>query len=164
SFFFRWIVLISIQILFLRNLNLYDLQSPFLYVLFIILLPISIPNLALYSLAFLTGLTLDVFYDTLGVHAAACVFTALIRTLFLSISISKENFNDLSPSFHNMGFVKFSTFVFLCVLSHHLVFFFLEAYKVSEFFYTLFKSFTNCIFTTCLILVLETTFYAKKNH
>jgi rod shape-determining protein MreD len=67
---FRWFLLLFIQIILLRNLSFYSLATPFVYVLFLLLLPFKIPNLLLYLIAFVTGLTLDAFYDTMGVHTA----------------------------------------------------------------------------------------------
>jgi hypothetical protein len=160
---FRWIVLLFVQIFLLRNLNFYGLSTPFLYVLFILLLPFGIPNLLLFVFAFLTGLTLDAFYDTLGVHTTACVVLAFVRILFISVSVTRDAFDEPEPSLGNMGFKWFSLYVIICILVHHLVVFFLEAFKLTYALYTLGRCFTSIIFTLFTILLVEFIFHSRKS-
>src|SRR4051794_23876298 len=100
----RWFILLLAQVLLLRNMSFYNLATPFVYILFLLLLPFGIPNLLLYIIAFLTGLTMDAFYDTAGVHAAACVALAFVRIMFISVTISRDNFDEPGPTLGNMGF------------------------------------------------------------
>eukprot|EP01136_Pigoraptor_vietnamica_P034710 Opistho-1_new@98999 len=123
----RWLVLLFVQIFLLRNLNYYNLSTPFIYVLFLLVLPFGIPNLLLYLIAFGTGLTLDAFYDTLGVHTTACVALAFVRILFISISLNRDAIDEPEPSLGNMGFTWFTIYATLCIFIHHLFVFFLEA-------------------------------------
>ncbi|WP_256004167.1 MULTISPECIES: rod shape-determining protein MreD [Pedobacter] len=158
----RWVVLILVQILFLRNMGFYNLANPFLYILILLLLPFGIPNLLLYLLAFLTGLTLDAFYDTLGVHAAACVMLAFVRILFISVTVSRDGFDEPEPTLGNMGFKWFILYAFFCVFSHHLVFFILETFRFTEFSYTLFRCLLSGLLTLFLVVLVEFLFYNRK--
>ncbi|MES2418455.1 MAG: rod shape-determining protein MreD [Bacteroidota bacterium] len=161
---FRWVVLLFVQIFLLRNLSFYNLSTPFIYVLFILVLPFRIPNLLLYLIAFGTGLTLDIFYDTLGVQAAACVALAFVRILFISVSLNRDSIDEPEPSLGNMGSKWFILYAFLCVLAHHLVAFFLEAFKLSEFSYTLGRSLLSVIFTLFIVLLVEFIFHNRKSN
>jgi rod shape-determining protein MreD len=160
---FRWFVLLFVQIFLLRNLNSYNLSTPFIYVLFILVLPFRIPNLLLFLIAFSTGLTMDAFYDTMGVHASACVALALVRILFISVSLNRDAIDEPEPSLGNMGFKWFSIYAVLCVFIHHLVVFFLEAFKLSEFLYTLSRSLLSILFTLFLVLLTEFIFHNRKS-
>ncbi|MCY1510530.1 hypothetical protein D9M68_449100 [compost metagenome] len=159
----RWLLLLFIQIFLLRNIGFYNLSTPFIYILFILILPFKLPNLALYLLAFLTGLTVDAFYDTLGVHITACVTMAFVRILFISVSLNRDSIDEPEPSLGNMGFKWFTLYAILCVFSHHLLVFFLEAFKFSEFSYTLGRVCISSIFTFFLILLTEFTFHNRKS-
>lgn len=159
---FRWFVLLFVQIFLLRNLNYYNLSTPFIYILFILVLPFKTPNLILFILAFLTGLTVDAFYDTLGVHASACVALALVRILFISVSVNRDASDEPEPSLGNMGIKWFSLYAMICILIHHLVVFFLEAFKFSEFGYTLIRALLSAIFSLFIILLVEFTFHNRK--
>lgn len=160
--FLRWFILLSIQILLLRNLSFYDVATPFTYILFLLLLPFGIPNLLLFLIAFATGLTLDAFYDTLGVHTAACVALAFVRILFISITVSRENFDEPEPTLGNMGFKWFSLYALLCTFAHHLVLFLLEAFKLTELSYTLLRCLFSGIFTLFTVILIELIFYNRK--
>ena len=159
----RWIILLFVQIFLLRNLNFYSLSTPFIYVLFILALPFGLPNIVVFLLALVTGLTLDSFYDTLGVHTSACIVLAFVRILFISVSVNREAFDEPEPSLGNMGFKWFSIYATLCILFHHLVLFFLEAFKLTELLYTLARCLTSFIFSLFAILLVEFVFYNRKS-
>src|SRR5471030_2349629 len=107
----RFFLLVFIQVFLLKNITLYNLSTPYIYILFIILLPFQTPNFVLFILSFLLGLTIDAFYDTPGLHASACVLLALIRVLFISITVQKEGFdNEPEPTLSVMGLQWFFTY------------------------------------------------------
>lgn len=161
---FRWIVLLFVQIFLLRNLNYYNLSTPFIYILFILVLPFRTPNLLLFLLAFGTGLTLDAFYDTLGVHTSACVALAFVRILFIAVSVNRDAFDEPEPSLGNMGFKWFLLYAFLCTIVHHIIVFVLEAFKLSEIGYTLGRALISVIFTLFIVLLVEFTFHNRKSN
>ena len=158
----RWFILLLFQILILRNMSFYNMATPFVYILFLLLLPFSTPNLLLYLIAFITGLTLDAFYDTLGVHAAACVMLTFVRISFIAVTVSRDNFDEPEPTLGNMGFKWFSFYAVLCILSHHVVLFFLETFRLTEFYYTLLRCMASSLFTLFAILLIEFIFYNRK--
>ncbi|MGY3053370.1 hypothetical protein ACVWYG_001570 [Pedobacter sp. UYEF25] len=158
----RWVILLCVQIFLLKNMGFYDLSTPFIYVLFLLLLPFKTPNLLLYLLAFGTGLTLDSFYDTMGVHATACVVLAFVRISFINVSLNKDTLDEPEPSLKYMGLQWFSLYAFLCVITHHLVLFFLESFRLTEVVYTLIRTGLSVVFTMVLILLVEFIFYRRK--
>lgn len=158
----RWFILLLFQILLLRNLSFYNMATPFVYILFLLLLPFGIPNLLLYLIAFVTGLTLDAFYDTLGVHTAACVTLVFVRILFISVTVSRDGFDEPEPTLGNMGIKWFLLYAFLCTFAHHIVLFFLETFRLTEFSYTLLKCLLSGIFTLFLVTLIEFIFYNRK--
>ncbi|RYF20970.1 MAG: rod shape-determining protein MreD [Flavobacteriales bacterium] len=160
---FRWLVLLFVQIFLLRNMAFYNLSTPFIYVLFLLVLPFGTPNLLLYVIAFITGLTLDAFYDTLGVHTSACVALVFVRILFISVSLNREAVDEPEPSLGNMGFKWFSLYAVLCTFVHHLVLFFLEAFKLTELGYTLGRTLLSVIFTLFTVLLVEFIFHNRKS-
>lgn len=160
----RCFILLFVQILLLKNMSFYGLSTPFIYILFLLLLPFNISNLLLYALSFGTGLLLDGFYDTMGVHATACVVLAFVRISFISISLNKDAHDEPEPSLSYMGFMWFALYSILCIVSHHLVVFFLEAFKWTEIGYTLLRTGLSCIFTFILILLIEFILYKRTSR
>lgn len=161
----RFIALVFIQVFLLKNVSLYDLSTPYLYVLFILLLPFETPNILLFALSFILGLTIDAFYDTPGLHTTACVLLAFVRVLFISITVQKEGFdNEPEPTLSTMGFRWFFTYTLTLTLFHHIFLFIMEVFRLSEIQYTLTRALLSSVFTVFLILVSGLLFYKSKER
>ncbi|TKB98725.1 rod shape-determining protein MreD [Pedobacter cryophilus] len=161
----RFLILVFIQIFLLKNMVIYNLNVPYLYILFILLLPFETPNWLLFFLAFLIGITVDVFNDTLGLHATACSILVLVRVLFISITVQKDNYDsDPEPSLSIMGFRWFFFYALILTLIHHFFLLNFEVFKFSEIPSTLSRVLFSSIFTVILIFVSELLFYRKKQR
>lgn len=159
----RFVVLIFFQVFLLKNIGYYNLATPFLYILFILLLPFEISNGLLFFLAFITGLTVDVFYDTPGLNAAACTVLALVRILFISVTVQRDGFdNEPEPSLGIMGFRWFFFYTLTLTLFHHLALFTIETFRFTEFSYTMMRVVLSSALTILLVLVAEFIFFRKK--
>ncbi|MFD1629479.1 rod shape-determining protein MreD [Pseudopedobacter beijingensis] len=161
----RFIILIFVQVFLLKNMVFYNLNVPFLYILFILLLPFETPNWLLFALAFLMGFTIDMFNDTLGLNAAACTILALMRVFFINITVQKDNYDsDPEPALGIMGFRWFFFYTLLLTLVHHFFLFNLEVFRFSEIGGTLSRVFISSGLTILLILITELVFYKKKKQ
>ncbi|RFZ90371.1 rod shape-determining protein MreD [Mucilaginibacter conchicola] len=161
----RFLVLVLLQVLLLKNITLYNLSTPYLYILFILLLPFETPNILLFALSFILGLTIDAFYDTPGLHAAACTLLAFVRVLFISITVQKDGFdNEPEPTLSIMGFRWFFTYALILTLFHHFFLFNLEVFRISEIDYTLSRFLLSSVFTVFLMLVSGLLFFRKKER
>ncbi|GAB3933301.1 rod shape-determining protein MreD [Mucilaginibacter myungsuensis] len=161
----RFVVLVLVQVFLLKNITLYSLSIPYIYILYILLLPFEIPNILLFLLAFLTGLTVDAFYDTPGLHAAACVLLAFVRILFINITVQKEGFdNEPEPTLSVMGFRWFFTYASILTLFHHFFLFNLEVFSISEIQYTFTRFIISSVFTVFLMLITGLLFFRRKER
>ena len=159
----RFIVLLATQVFLLKNTGYYNLSVPYLYILFILLLPFNIPNGLLFLLAFISGITVDVFYDTLGLHALACSVMAFVRIVYISITVQRDGFdNEPEPRLGIMGFRWFVFYAVILAFFHHLILFTFEAFRISEFGFTIIRVLLSALLSTILILVAEFLFYRKK--
>ncbi|MFI5160384.1 MAG: rod shape-determining protein MreD [Sphingobacteriales bacterium] len=161
----RFFVLVFMQVFLLKNVTLYNLSTPYFYIMFILLLPFETPNILLFALAFVMGLTIDAFYDTPGLHAASCVLLAFVRILFISITVQKEGFdNEPEPTMSVMGFRWFFTYALVLTLFHHFFLFNLEVFRFSEIPYTITRFVLSSIFTVFLMLLTGFLFYRRKER
>jgi len=111
------------------------------------------------------GLTIDAFYDTPGLHAAACVLLAFVRILFISITVQKDGFdNEPEPTLSMMGFRWFFTYAAVLTLFHHFFLFNLEAFRFSEIQYTLTRVVLSSLFTVFLMVISGLLFYRSKER
>ncbi len=150
------------QVLFLKNLTLFDTAFCFLYVAFILMLPLEIGPLLLILIGFVMGLTIDIFYDSIGINAAACVFIAFIRPFWLSLITPRGGYEEVNiPKLKTLGFSWFFAYSLPLIFVHHVVLFYLEAGNMHMFFFTLSKVIFSTILTFIIVVLSQNMFYRK---
>lgn len=155
----RFIVLIPLQVLVLDNINLGGFVNPYLYVLFILMLPFEIPGWALLFFSFSIGLGVDMFSGTPGMHAAASTLMAYIRPLIIrSVGISRDLESGLQPSIQHMGFSWFVMYALILVFIHHLALFTIEVFRLSGLFSVFLRTLYSTLFTVVLIIIVQYMF------
>jgi len=85
----RFVLLVLFQVLVLDQVHFGGYVIPYVYIIFILLLPFDIPKSLLLILAFGAGLTIDFFGNTLGLHTAALVMLAFARPGVLRLYLKK---------------------------------------------------------------------------
>jgi hypothetical protein len=159
----RFTVLMIAQVLVFNNMNLGSYLNPYVYILFLLLLPANINKSLLLIIAFATGISLDYFGNTLGLHASACVFVAFIRPGTINLFFRNYEFaKGEEPSPFNIGWGGFVRYAIVMVFVHQLVFFYLEALSFSHFFQTLFRVMLSTILTLSIIVIIELIFSKRK--
>lgn len=159
----RFITLFLFQVLILNNIQLSGYINPYLYVLFILMLPFETPRWVLLISAFFMGLSIDMFTHTPGLHAAATTFMAFIRPGLISmLSSNKEIEPGTNPDIRVFGFVWFMAYASILVLLHHLVLFYLEVFRFSDFFTTMSRVLISSVVTIILIMLTQLLFYGHK--
>lgn len=157
----RFIVLVLIQVLVLNNINFLGFINPYVYILFVILYPIKNNRLLFIFLSFLLGLTVDLFLDSGGVHAAACVTIAYARPVILK-SVFGAIYDHQTIKFSSTDFGQRITYFSIITLIHHLILFSLEIFNTSKIILILKKSLFSSIFTI-LLCILITILFSRKN-
>jgi len=161
----RFAILVFLQVFLLKNFTLYNLSTPYPYILFILLLPFQTPNIVLFVLSFVIGITIDAFYDTPGLHAAACTLLAFARILFISVTVQKDGFdNEPDPTLDAMGFRWFFIYALILTLIHHFFLFNLEVFRISEIQYTFTRFVLSSVFTVFLMLISGLLFFRRKER
>ena len=161
---FRLVIFIGIQVYVLDKLPpLHRFIIPTLYFLFILWLPFSLSRLGLLLVGFVTGLTLDYFKQTPGLHAAACVLIAYARPFIINILIPKDTaeFNYREPSPRAMGWAPYFVYVFILTLLHHTYYTLLQWLQFGTFLDFLIKVLSTTAISLLLILTVELLFPRK---
>ena len=152
---FRFVLLVLFQVLVLNNIQFLGYINPYLYILFILVLPVQLPRWFLLILAFVLGLTIDAFSNTIGMHAFATVFVAFFREGIIKLFTNIEEGNNPTPSFHTFGVSAYIKYVVLMVIIHHTTLFILEAFSFSNFWIMLAKIILSSFVTILLILGIQ---------
>ena len=150
----RFVLLLLAQVAFFNKINFLGFINPYPYILFIILYPVNANRYGLLLSSFFLGLIMDMFCNSGGVHAAACMTLAYVRPYFfkftfgLSYEYQTVKINDkLSPE-------RFS-FIAISIITHHIVLFVLEIFKFTFFWNILIRTIASAVFTllACIIII-----------
>jgi hypothetical protein len=147
------------QVLILKNIVLFNTAFCFLYVAYLFFLPVEANPLFLMLTGFLMGFAVDIFYDSLGLHAFACVFVMYVRNFWLSLITPQGGYdsND-TPSIAAHGVQWFLVYTIPLVFLHHFILFFVEASGFEMFWFTLWKVITSTLFTALVTLIVQYLF------
>jgi len=155
KYVFMFISMVLVQVLIFNQVQFSGFFNPYVYLLFIILLPLSAPRYLVLILAFLLGLIIDVFSNSLGVHSAATVFAAYARPLVIRVISNREDDKSDYPGLHQNKLIWFVNYVLIMVLLHHTILFYLEVYTFTNFFNTFYRVILSSLFSIIIIVLSQ---------
>jgi len=157
-----FLLLVLLQVLILNNIQLGGFINPYVYILFILILPFHTPKWLLLILGFLLGLSIDLFTNTLGMHSSATVFIAFLRPFVLKIISPRDGYeSETSPTVNFYGINWFIRYSFILVFAHHLFLFYIEVFRFSDFFTTLLRVILSSV-VSLLVIFISQYFYRNK--
>jgi len=160
-----FIFLILLQGLILNNIEMGGYVNPYLYTLFILILPFETPKWLTLMLGFFLGLSIDIFTSTLGMHTSATIFMAFIRIYLLDLIRPRDGYEfNAKPNLHDMGIIWFSMYSSILIFLHHLFLFYVESFKFSQFFETLGRTVLSTIFTVALVFIVQLFNYKENSR
>jgi len=164
---FRLAIFILVQVFILNKIpNLHRLIVPYLYYLFILWLPFTTPRLALLAIGFVTGLSLDYFKMTPGLHTAACVLIAYVRPFIIHLLMPKEitEYTFREPSPRAMGWGPYAVYALILTAIHYIYLVLLEWLNFGTFLSFLIKVAATTAISMILILTVELLFPRRMRY
>ena len=160
---FRFVLYAGVYVLLIWKLTLFDLGWCFLYLGFLLFLPLRTPIVVQLLLSFGMGLTMDIFFNTGGLHAAAAVLLGFLRPWVLRILTPRDGYDSGDTvNVHQMGWQWFGVYLLLLVVLHHAAFFVLELGSFRHFGATLGKILVSALFTSVALLIIQLLFYPVR--
>lgn len=122
---FNLIALMLVQLPLLYKITLFDRAFGFFYVGFLLLLPFRWNQSLLLVIGFFSGLIVDIFSNTPGIHAGACVFIMYVRLSWLRLV--HDDLEEL-VNINYLSLKKTGLLLYLLplVLAHHFIIFLVE--------------------------------------
>jgi hypothetical protein len=157
----RFAVFIFVQVYVLNKIpHLHQFIVPYIYYLFLLWLPFSISRIGLLITGFFTGLALDYFTMTPGLHAAACVLLMYCRPFVINILTPKDptEFNYREPSPRAMGWAPYLVYALVLTFVHHFYLTLLEWLSFGTFLQFLIKTVATTAISMLLIITTELLF------
>jgi rod shape-determining protein MreD len=157
-------------LLFSQHFLLYQIPPlhhtavPILYFLFLLWLPFQIGRAPLLLLSFMTGLLMDFFTKTPGMHAAAMVLIGYLRPFLIALLMSQQGveFNYREPSAQSMGMVPYISYVAILTLLHHFTLFSIQAFQFGNILYLVLKTAGSFFISVLLVFIIEIVFTRKQ--
>lgn len=157
----RFVLLLSAQILIFNNINFLGYLNPFPYILFIILYPVNGSRTNLLLASFFLGLTMDMFCNSGGVHAAASLILAQLRPLFFKFSFGVSYEYQTIKINGKLTTQRFS-FILISVITHHLILFILEIFRLQLAFELITRTLLTTVFTLIISIIIIYLFKPSK--
>jgi len=165
SIIIRFVLLTFAQVMVLNNIHLHGLFNPYIYPLFILLLPLETPTWLLLFLGFFSGLVIDWYSHTGGLHASASVLIAFIRPAMLNLLKPTGGYlPEDRPTISSMGFTWFLTYCSILVFIHHLFLFIIETFSLTQFVFVMEKILVSSVVSIAIMVILQYLFYRRKQR
>lgn len=156
----QFLFLVLLQGLVLNNVYAFDYAATYLYVMFILLLPVEYNKIVVMLLAFALGLSIDLFSSSWGVHTFSTVFLAYLRPFILRFFAPRDGYEfNSKPNWSTRGFSWFVTYASVVIFLHHFLVHLIEAFRFSELFAVFGRTFASTVFTLVLVLLAQLLTY-----
>ena len=150
------IMLILLQILLFNNIQFSGYVNPYVYIMIILLLPALTPPWLLLVVAFITGLIIDLFSGSPGMHTSATLLAGFSRPYVLRVISPRDGYESGSDlSMRAYGVRWFFIYTAAIVLIHHTALFYFEVFRLADFFRTFLRVILSSAFTVGFILLIE---------
>ena len=125
----RYILVMALQVLLFDQLQLLGACHPYIYVLCLLMMPITLPHSIDMILGAIAGIIMDIFCNSLGVHTAACILVMFIRPYLIGAIVSDKDRLNEQINLHTIGMEALVKDIVIMVLIHHLTIFLLAAWS-----------------------------------
>ena len=155
----RYILVMVLQVLLFNQLQLWGACHPYIYILCLLMMPITLPHSADMLIGAGVGLVMDVFCNSLGVHTAACILLMYVRPYLIGALVNDKDRLNEQISLRAIGMEALFKYVVILVVLHHLTVFLLAAWSWTHIGFVLLETLVSSVLTILLILGYNTLRY-----
>lgn len=157
---FKLVILILLQVLVFNQISVFGFATPFLYIYFLLKLPMGRNVFYVIVIGFLMGFIIDIFLNTPGINAAATTLVASLRQPFLRLFFTREEFENFVPGIYSATgpFIRFTV---IMVLIHQVALFGLESFSLFNPSILLSRLFSSVILTLILVFAVDSFVFKK---
>lgn len=148
----RYIVVMLLQVLLFNQLQLWDVCHPYIYILCLLMMPITIPHWISMVLGAVAGLVMDVFCNSIGIHMAGCILLMYIRPYLIGAIVNDKDRLNEQISTQTIGWEAMLEYVIIMVVLHHLTIFSLAAWSWKHIGFVLLESLVSSTVTILVIM------------
>jgi len=148
----RYLLIMVFQVLLFDQLQLWGACHPYIYVLCLLMMPITLPHSADMLIGAFAGFIMDIFCNSLGVHMAACILLMYIRPYLIGVIVNDKDRLNEQISLHAIGMEALLKYTVIMVLIHHLTVFSLAAWSWSHMGFVLLETIVSSTITILIVI------------
>ena len=157
-----FVFFVLLQGVVFKNIILFEHAFCFIYIYFLLNLPVDTRPVIAIPVGFAMGLSVDMFYNTSGMHAAASVLVMFLRDRWLNLITPQGGFEiGASPTIKVSGVLWYIGYALPIILIHQLMLFYIESYGFGMFWFTFYKVILSTMFTFIMCVVLQVLFIRR---
>jgi len=155
----RYIVVMLLQVLLFDQLQLLGVCHPYIYILCLLMMPITLPHSVDMLIGAAAGMVMDVFCNSLGIHTAACILIMFLRPYLIGAFVNDKDRLNEQISLHAIGMEAMIKYVITMVIIHHLTVFLLAAWSWQHIGFVVMETIVSSTITILVILGYNTLRY-----
>lgn len=148
----RYILVMILQVLLFDQLQLLGVCHPYIYVLCLLMMPITLSHSADMIIGAVVGLIMDIFCNSMGIHTAACIFVMFIRPYLIGAIVNDKDRLNEQISLRSLGMEALLRYVVILVVIHHLIVFLLAAWNWAHIGFVLVETLVSSLVTISIII------------
>ena len=152
SMVIQWFVVIALQVLLFNNLQFWGLCQPQVYLLCLLMFPITLPRWADMLIGMALGLFMDILCNSIGVHMATCIFIMFIRQPLLAYFVQEHERLTGEISLQTISMDSFLKYTVILVFIHQICISMLSAWTLQHFGMTILQILISATVAEGLIL------------
>lgn len=141
-----------LQVLLFDQLQLLGVCHPYIYVLCLLMMPITLSHSADMIIGAVVGLIMDIFCNSMGIHTAACIFIMFIRPYLIGAIVNDKDRLNEQISLRSLGMEALLRYVVILVVIHHLIVFLLAAWNWAHIGFVLVETVVSSLVTISIII------------
>ncbi len=158
-----FVLFLLAQVLVFNYLVLFQVAVPYIFLLFLLMLPLQLDQAAVYILAFGMGLMVDMMSDpsAIGLHTFSALFVMIFRRGWASV-VGATNTRGLAEiDLQQQSALFYALYLLPLIFLHQLAYFLLEDFTFQRFFYNLWKAILGTVYTFIISYLITFIFYKR---
>lgn len=156
------VVLLLVQVV-LSKVIFFNVAVPIVFIYVILRLPVNLHVNWVLTIAFLLGLSLDVFSNTPGMHALACVVMAAFRHSVFNAFVPREaDMSNPLPSTDSLGVGVYLKYLSTLTVVYCLLIFFVQAFTLRDVTLTLLRVAASSVLSIAMMLGIDSLVTTRR--
>lgn len=160
----RLVIFALLQVLIMNNIDFFGYADPYIYMLFILLLPLDRDKYLVLVYAFLLGLLVDLFENTGGVNAFVLVFITFMRGGLVKFLQPEAIQQEEKLSLSKFSFLQWTIYLVILIFAHHFLLDWIQVFSLDQWENLLERSALGASLTLLICILYMGVFPVGRNQ